>query len=1175
MKNFFKKVGAFLAKTWVWSLLLVLALALLVWFAGPLLAVADNKFWEDAAARLLTISVLFLVWGLWMVFASWRANNRKQEELESEDGRERLEREERKDEEAKEIKARFKHALSTLKNSSLYGGRSERWRRDLPWYLVLGPQGAGKTSLIDHSGLEFPINALERKLARDPSNGDFCDFYFAEQAVLVDTAGRFLNQSDSEIDGSAWRVLLDQLRLRRRNRPLNGVVVTVPLDTLLGGEAAVNDLAQKVRSRLQELRQRLHVEVPVYLVLSKTDRLQGFDAFFDQQSREENEQVFGITFGKGQNGADTELLAKEFQGLLQRLGDQVTQRMHHERNTQRRARILDFPHQLGRIGDQLCLFVDAAFTGNRYQRASQLRGFYLTSAPHQAPQVDSDNGFHPGQPGRGAVQGRSRFTLQLFSRVIFPEYDLAGLDQRERRRIHWGQRAVYLGALGALALFGALWAGSFSGNHERLEQVRELGRQWQRQHLALDARDDALAALKPLDTAWQASRVFPVPGDVSLLQRGGLYQGVPANEVLQPAYQRELETVLLPRVAQMVEGQIRSNLKNRERLLNSLRAYLMLGLPERRDQAWLKDWVAAGWSQRYNGNTAAQDSLNTHFGRLLEQSFAYPLNDALVAQARQVLRAESLASVVYRVLREQARSLPEYRLSQQLGPQAAQFVGIDYPIPGFYTSQGYQQYFSVQGANLVNDILRDNWVLGEGSGISDMDMRRLMVELEQLYFRDYANYWGEAVNQVGLIPFSDAGEGADQLSALTAANSPLLLLLTEVRENTRFPVLAEATDEGNPAAEAAANKAVAKKLGKGGAAVAGAVADKARDALAKKPLPDTARMALQRRFEPLHRLLDDNNGPGPDLAPTMQALNDLQQQLASLARSNQAEEASYQMAKARMSGQRDALSSLRNGTVRLPRPVAGWFNLLSDDIWRMVLNDTYTYLNQRYQSELYSHYGRTIESRYPFNAHGTSDVAISDFRDFFKAQGVADRFFDTYMRPFVSGEPGAYRLRSLDGQSLPMTKAYLEQMSAAQTIRQSFFAQNPEEPQVQFKLEPYTLDPAVSRAEFRFGDTVIDYRHGPIVSTSLKWPTEAQDGNTSLTLEQLNGRPMALEKNGGPWSLFRLLDLMQTEYLKGRDTMVLKANVGGMRANYLLTSQRTPNPFDLTVLRGFRLPGEL
>lgn len=63
MKNFFKKVGAFLRKTWVWTLLLVLLAALLVWFVGPLLAVADYKFWESPTSRLLSISLMFLVWG--------------------------------------------------------------------------------------------------------------------------------------------------------------------------------------------------------------------------------------------------------------------------------------------------------------------------------------------------------------------------------------------------------------------------------------------------------------------------------------------------------------------------------------------------------------------------------------------------------------------------------------------------------------------------------------------------------------------------------------------------------------------------------------------------------------------------------------------------------------------------------------------------------------------------------------------------------------------------------------------------------------------------------------------------------------------------------------------------------------------------------------------------------
>ncbi len=92
---------------------------------------------------------------------------------------------------------------------------------------------------------------------------------------------------------------------------------------------------------------------------------------------------------------------------------------------------------------------------------------------------------------------------------------------------------------------------------------------------------------------------------------------------------------------------------------------------------------------------------------------------------------------------------------------------------------------------------------------------------------------------------------------------------------------------------------------------------------------------------------------------------------------------------------------------------------------------------------------------------------------------------------------------------------------------------------------------------------------------SFKWPTDAENGRTSLVLDKMVGRPLGIEKNTGPWSLFRLFDLMQTEYLTGRDVLVLKADVGGLRANYLLTSQRTPNPFDMEALRTFRMPAQL
>ena len=92
---------------------------------------------------------------------------------------------------------------------------------------------------------------------------------------------------------------LELLRKRRRGRPLNGVLVTIPVESLIGGsEQDIDTLARQVRGRLQDVYQKLHVDVPVYLVLSKADKLLGFDEFFDQLTREESDQVLGTSFRK-------------------------------------------------------------------------------------------------------------------------------------------------------------------------------------------------------------------------------------------------------------------------------------------------------------------------------------------------------------------------------------------------------------------------------------------------------------------------------------------------------------------------------------------------------------------------------------------------------------------------------------------------------------------------------------------------------------------------------------------------------------------------------------------------------------------------------------------------------------------------------------------------------------
>ncbi|MFD1692494.1 type VI secretion IcmF C-terminal domain-containing protein [Azotobacter chroococcum] len=126
-----------------------------------------------------------------------------------------------------------------------------------------------------------------------------------------------------------------------------------------------------------------------------------------------------------------------------------------------------------------------------------------------------------------------------------------------------------------------------------------------------------------------------------------------------------------------------------------------------------------------------------------------------------------------------------------------------------------------------------------------------------------------------------------------------------------------------------------------------------------------------------------------------------------------------------------------------------------------------------------------------------------------------------------------------------------------------------------FRLEPYALDAGLGRAEFRLGDRQLEYRHGPIVPEAFRWPVEAGDGRASLVVEELGGRRVGIERSGGPWALFRLLELLEIDHHRGRDVLLLKADLDGRQARYLLHSQRSPNPFDLALLRDFKLPAAL
>src|SRR5262249_11121843 len=150
-------------------------------------------------------------------------------------------------------------------------------------YMVIGEPGSGKTSALRGARLvSFAPNAGEGRL----SATDHCDWSFFEQAVVIDTTGRYVSDAATEAeDHREWMKLVDLLTKARKKEPLNGLVVTLSAERLL--EQTTDQLeaaGQSLRKRLDELMRALGAKFPVYVMVTKCDLVPGMLGSFSKLS---------------------------------------------------------------------------------------------------------------------------------------------------------------------------------------------------------------------------------------------------------------------------------------------------------------------------------------------------------------------------------------------------------------------------------------------------------------------------------------------------------------------------------------------------------------------------------------------------------------------------------------------------------------------------------------------------------------------------------------------------------------------------------------------------------------------------------------------------------------------------------------------------------------------------
>ena len=429
--SLFSRIGSLYAqgadtakKPWlrriVVTLVLLVVLAGLVFLALAILPQLPMRFWQ-----VLGLCVVALV-VLWWFMAGQRKASLK--------GRTRKRigdlgpgNAEDEQEPLKRMTAAIGEAKRTIARSpDIDKGRTPLYR--IPWFLMIGDEASDIDGLLRAATEVSPFPPPDRD---EMEPDDVWRWWFFKSMIAIEMHPRVVCDNGARLDRGIWYQALMKLADEREKLPLNGIVVAVAAQTLLGPADALKDTATRLRRLVDEAMEHLQVQVPVYFVVSGLDRLHGYAQMRSALPAEAFAQALGHRF------AADEVVSAAASGRVAEVVKPIEDRLHALRITALRAQhtpqarraVFDFVESLRQAGQGLSLFVNLMLEDNPFQRTPRWRGLYFAGSADAA---------NPG----GA------FVADLFTRFLPGDQPLASTSLRGSA----GKLAV--AGVGVLAMLG-------------------------------------------------------------------------------------------------------------------------------------------------------------------------------------------------------------------------------------------------------------------------------------------------------------------------------------------------------------------------------------------------------------------------------------------------------------------------------------------------------------------------------------------------------------------------------------------------------------------------------------------------------------------------------------------------------------------------------------------------
>ncbi|MGJ7915501.1 type VI secretion system membrane subunit TssM [Massilia sp. LXY-6] len=828
------RLWQFLTNSRVLAVIGIAALAGFLFLGAESLEVA--AIWAVLAGLLLLAA-----WGVWWLVRSWlrkRAATRLSEAIVAQAGTESGDGKPQRND-AQVLRQGMLEAIGTIKTSKLGLTRGANALYELPWYMIIGNPAAGKSSAIKHSGLSFPIPGS--KAVQGVGGTRNCDWFFTTDGILLDTAGRY---SVYEADRAEWFSFLDLLRRHRRRAPINGIIIAVSVAELAGGspEASI-ELAKSLRTRVQELTERLGVHAPVYVVFTKADLIAGFSDFFHDCDRAERERVWGATQRYNRRSTPQDVLTffdQHFDELYDGLKELSLATMAGNRSAAMLPGVFTFPLEFASLKPQLRAFLATLFEENTWQFKPVMRGFYFTSALQEGAVENLssrrvagrfDLELKAGEPKGGQQEEQSGFfLLDLFREVIFADKDLV-----KRYTSPAATRAKYAAFFAATVLLGCAlggWSWSYMGNRQLVANVQaDLDKvmKLQARGVGLQSRLEALDILQD-----RIEQLEKYRGEQPWALSFGLYQGEALERKLRDEYFAGVREVMVQPVAGALESLLAEMNANAAQLdpnaqaapaakpgqpyqdvsatnvgdaYNALKTYLMLADKSHAEPGHLNDQLTRYWRVWLQANRGAmpKEQMIRSAERLMTFHLAHigdpawpqitpklSLLDTARENLRRVVRGTPARERVYADIRTRAATrYPAVTVARIVGEQDQGLVVGSHAVSGAFTRDAWEKFVVGAIREASNrELQSSDWVL-KTVAKDDLTLEgspeQIQKTLIDLYKADYAKEWAKFVQGVTIADLNGFDASVQAMNRLgDPQTSPLAKVLKAVYAETSW-----------------------------------------------------------------------------------------------------------------------------------------------------------------------------------------------------------------------------------------------------------------------------------------------------------------------------------------------------------------------------------------------------